>query len=823
MEKIVICNRFLLRKHAVFFALLLPFPFHTFLTADETIPPKHGSSGADPRNPNGKNENGWKNEITVTGTRRRGLLKDSTIATEVITRKDIDAMGARDVSDTLGNVPGLEVRPAQAGERGETIRLQGLGSQSVLILVDGQRTTGRFGGAIDLTRFKAEDIERIEIVKGASSALYGSDAIAGVINIITKEAKDPFRAEFRSLVGGGEKNYFGPYLEYRNYGSVGIRKERISTQFTSGWHRGEGYDLTPDATQGPRNGREASLSSSYSPFPTDMPKSVQYFIATRKIPYSPPLESTSGSAFNDLNVSNKTIFKYSENLTLTGQFYYRYLDQGAVDASPPKAVFDRRNRTHDFMGALNSDWEFAKNWNLNLNLNYSRFQDLFTYDQRKSDDLDKKERTDNAVTEFRSRIDRKISENHVLSIGAETLIDQLSSARIAPDCKRNFPNICPEDIRPSSGKPDTKNGNAFRERNAFYVQDEWRISNAPRVQIIPGIRYDHDSIYGGELLPKMAVRYDLTDRIKIRTAAGLGYRAPSFQDLYFNFLNPGVGYRVAGNPDLKPELSRSYNLGLEYEAGKHAWFSLNLFHNNVDNLIGFRTSTNRDPSGLLVYKSSNFQRAITQGIETSINMRLSEIVSAGFGYTFTDSKDLLTKLPLEGRGFHRWNLNLRIDHKKSGAGLSLFAIIFGKQPFYCTKNPLWCDPEFSGDLAILQSVFAANAQKTIQSLFGSIPDSIENACAERNLYFCTTQPTYGFRMVNPHTNLNIRIYKRILGHFQLFAGVDNVLDTFDLRYNPQRPRFYYFGIDGQFSLQDEVSSPTAHSSKENQFIKGQQT
>ncbi|GBF41533.1 putative TonB-dependent outer membrane receptor, partial [Leptospira ellinghausenii] len=143
------------------------------------------------------------NIITVTGTRRKNLLKDSTITTEVITRKDIDAMGARDLSQTLGNVPGIEVKPAQAGERGQTVRLQGLSAQNVLILVDGQRTTGRFSGSIDLTRFKAEDIERIEIVKGASSAIYGSDAIAGVINIITKEAQDPLYAEFRSLGGAG--------------------------------------------------------------------------------------------------------------------------------------------------------------------------------------------------------------------------------------------------------------------------------------------------------------------------------------------------------------------------------------------------------------------------------------------------------------------------------------------------------------------------------------------------------------------------------------------------------------------------------------------
>ncbi|TGJ98856.1 TonB-dependent receptor [Leptospira langatensis] len=752
------------------------------------------------------NGNGTANDkgsiITITGTRRKGLLKDSTITTEVITRKDIDAMGARDLSNTLGNVPGIEVRPAQAGERGATVRLQGLSGQNVLILVDGQRTTGRFSGSIDLTRFKAEDIERIEIVKGASSALYGSDAIAGVINIVTKDQKEPYSSNFRTFAGGGNPLYYGTGLEFRNYASVGVRKGIVSTQFTAGWHRGDGYDLTPDATLGPKNGRIESLSPNYSPFPTNMPLSTKILIAKKHLPYTPPLESTSGSAFEDLNVSNKTTFDISEALKVGFQFYYRYLNQSAVDASLPNTVYDRSNKTHDFMGALNADWELTKNLNLNVNANYARFFDTYTLDQRQSDALDKREKLDNAVTEFRTRLDHKISEGHVISYGAETLIDQLSSARIAPDCKRNFPYVCVDDLLGISDTYQTRNGYAERQRTAFYVQDEWRISNAPRIQIVPGLRSDHDSIYGGQTLPKLAVRLDVTDKFKIRAANGLGYRAPSFQDLYYNFINPGVGYRVAGNPDLKPELSRSYNIGGEWEPNRRFWFSFNFFYNNVDNLIGFRTNPNRDASGLIIYSTSNFQKALSKGFESSFTIRVHQNISLGGGYTYTDTKDELTDLPLEGRGYHRWNANIRLDHPSSGFSFSLFAVVFGKQPYYCQKNPLWCDPQLSSDYSAITSLLQANTNHLIQDLFGSIPQGIQDYCTERNLSYCTSAPTYGVRMVNPHTNLNIRVSQKILGAFEFFAGVDNLLDTFDLTYNPQKPRFYYVGIDGKFSGMD---------------------
>ncbi|WP_425269672.1 TonB-dependent receptor plug domain-containing protein [Leptospira bouyouniensis] len=742
------------------------------------------------------------NIITVTGTRRKNLLKDSTVTTEVITRKDIDDMGARDLSQTLGNVPGIEVKPAQSGERGQTVRLQGLSAQNVLILVDGQRTTGRFSGSIDLTRFKAEDIERIEIVKGASSAIYGSDAIAGVINIITKEAQDPLYAEFRSLGGTGSERYFGPYMEYRNYASVGAKSDKLSTLFTVGWHKGEGYDLTPDATIGPRNGRYASLAPGYNPYTFDTPLANQYILATRFPMYTPPLESTSGSAFNDMNLSNKTVYRPTDNLILTGQFYYRHLDQSAVDASPPRTIFDRRNKTHDFMGAFNVDWIASQKINLNLNANYSRFQDLFVTDQRKADDLDSQQRTDNAVTEIRTRVDYKISENHITSVGAENLQDQISSARIAPDCRRTYPNLCYDDFNPLLTKGQSINGNAYRFRNAFYIQDEWRVSDKPRIQIVPGIRYDHDSIYGGEWLPKLAIRYDVTDQFRIRAANGLGYRAPSFQDLYFNFLNPGVGYRVVGNSDLKPELSRSYNFGWEWDITKRIWYSSNLFHNNVDNLIGYRTNPVRDSSGLMVYQTSNYQKAMTQGIESSISVRMTDIVTTGVGYTYTDSKDELTNLPLEGRGRHRWNLNVRVEEKTSGLSLSIFAVIFGKQPYYCIKNPFWCNPDLPSNFDSLETVMNQESQSLIQNLFGTLPTVVSDICAEQNNSFCTTSPTYGYRMVNPYTNLNLRLSQKFFTHFQWFVGVDNALDAWDLQYNPQRPKFFYFGLDGKFAFSD---------------------
>ncbi|HBS06134.1 MAG TPA: hypothetical protein DEA96_14295, partial [Leptospiraceae bacterium] len=101
--------------------------------------------------------------IVVTGDKRPRPISESITRTEVVDRKEIEEQGARNLSDVLRNHPGIEVRE---GIRGQEIRMQGLDPEYVLILIDGDRVTGRIDGAIDLSRIKAEEIERIEIIKG---------------------------------------------------------------------------------------------------------------------------------------------------------------------------------------------------------------------------------------------------------------------------------------------------------------------------------------------------------------------------------------------------------------------------------------------------------------------------------------------------------------------------------------------------------------------------------------------------------------------------------------------------------------------------------
>jgi outer membrane receptor for ferrienterochelin and colicins len=137
--------------------------------------------------------------VVVTAARREQRLKDVVVPTEVIGRAEIDRTGATDVAALLQQFTGLQVDGGVGG--GQGVQLQGMDSRRVLILVDGQPVIGRVNGDFDLSRLPLAGVERIEIVKGPQSTLYGSEAVGGVINIITRPARGARTVEAQVVAG----------------------------------------------------------------------------------------------------------------------------------------------------------------------------------------------------------------------------------------------------------------------------------------------------------------------------------------------------------------------------------------------------------------------------------------------------------------------------------------------------------------------------------------------------------------------------------------------------------------------------------------------
>jgi outer membrane receptor for ferrienterochelin and colicins len=139
-------------------------------------------------------------QIVVTAARREQALADAVTTTEIVSRADIDRSGATDLASVLTEQTGVELQgghPAGAG-----VMLQGIGSERVLVLLDGQPIAGRISGVFDISRIPTAIVDRVEMVKGAQSTLYGSEAMGGVVNIITRTpARGLIGADFRAIAG----------------------------------------------------------------------------------------------------------------------------------------------------------------------------------------------------------------------------------------------------------------------------------------------------------------------------------------------------------------------------------------------------------------------------------------------------------------------------------------------------------------------------------------------------------------------------------------------------------------------------------------------
>jgi outer membrane receptor for ferrienterochelin and colicins len=176
-------------------------------------------------------------EVVITSTGTQHLLKDTPVQTEVISRKMLERYGGKSLEDILS---GLTASFAFAqGDMGSQTQLNGLGNNYILILIDGKRIHGDVGGENDLGLIDPHNIERIEIVKGAQSALYGSDAMAGVINIITKKHTE------KGIYADNTTRY-GTHNDLRQHNTLTLNIGQFSSQTNFQFQRNDGWQNTAE-------------------------------------------------------------------------------------------------------------------------------------------------------------------------------------------------------------------------------------------------------------------------------------------------------------------------------------------------------------------------------------------------------------------------------------------------------------------------------------------------------------------------------------------------------------------------------------------------
>jgi outer membrane receptor for ferrienterochelin and colicins len=608
-------------------------------------------------------------EIVVTGSRTDRKRADSTATVDVIDRSAIEASGAETVADILEAQPGVDL---DRGLRGFSVRMQGLDPEYVLVLVDGERAQGRLGGSLDLSRFPLESVDHIEIVKGAGSALYGSDAVAGVINIITRRPKE--RLETGGRLSGGTLGVLD--ASYR----LGLRRESFEVMAIAGHHRGAAWDLSPGTPD------------------------------------------TTGSAFRTSDLTLTGAWRRGTAFRLGAKTEYLRRNQTGVGSNETGAIFDRQTQSEQASATVEPDWRFAGGSRLRLTGHYALFIDQFLSDQRGATALDLLQKTSEHMARLGIQHDWAVASGHLFTSGAEVLYERMFSPRMS-------------------------GGAGSRTRGSLFGQHEWRVLEQPRVALLPGVRLDADSQFGLHASPKVAARFDPHDRLAFRAAYGWGYRAPSFQELYLQFENPGAGYQVSGNPDLRPERSAGINLDLEWRPLLRARLALGAFRSDIRDLIITRVLGGEMVGVISRFGYENVAEARTQGLEAGAGAELFRGLRADVSYTLTLARDLEEDRPLEGRARHRGTFRLGYRHERLGLQANARGSLVGSRPFYR-------DDEGDGVIETVNS--------------------------------------------DPHASLGLRFEKVIWQQIEAFVGADNLLGAGDELYLPIAPRAFYGGLDFRY-------------------------
>lgn len=565
-------------------------------------------------------------EVVVTGTGTEHYLKDAPVQTEVITRRALEQFQARSMEELLAGLsPSLTFHD---GSMGSHIQLNGLNNDYILILIDGKRMNGDVGGQNDLNLLNPANIERIEIVKGAASSLYGSDAIAGVINIITKKHHD--KTEFTST------SRVGAYGDVRESASLGLTIGKVKSMTGVNFHHTDGWRNT-DLQWNQQQLKPGSTMKTVN-------RSTNYTLT----------ESL------DWNVNNRL------SLTASGSYYERWV----VRPHGPWSYLPNDFYYRNYGFAAGGKYRLGGRNYLTADLSYDRYGYFYDYKLQEVTDYFK---DGDRITYFpgqriKQSVQRQvlgqakgvfyIGDRHLLNTGFEYLYNHLESPHHIDGDRASVYTL------------------------AAYAQEEW--TAADDVVLTAGARGTVHKETGFNLSPKIAVLYNKGD-FRLRASYALGYKSPTVKELYYNYtatLGGGSLTAYHGNKDLKAQTSQYASVGAEY-AGRKFQASVTAYANFLRNMIKLVEINLTAEEKLDEIEKSKMYLNLTQariwGVDFTFNYQPVQTLTVSGGYSFSDPRaqypdqgaDYMKYIPIDATSQHNATLNASWHHTWSRYRLGL--------------------------------------------------------------------------------------------------------------------------------------------------------
>ena len=520
------------------------------------------------------------NEPVFSPFRQEGTVKDSTRPIYVITGEEMEAQGARTVREALKFLPGIlgdgTVGTEVNALSGQLIR--GSNTGQVLILLDGRPINNAGSGGFDLSEFTTNNIQRIEVLPGGGSTLYGSDAIGGVINIITRRPTEKITTEAKV-----------------NIGAYGLNQQSIQNSGKKGdisWV--VGYNRTQAENNYPFSIPEANFSGTrknndtlYNNFnlklEADLGKrntlsfSTLYLNKEQGTPGGVPIPSpVNGQGFfNSLTDKNR---KYTDQI-LTDFTWNLKLGGGDDSLLTAKIYGDFLNTRFDPSGSVSSQNRFQTNQS-----SYG-IQTTHSWNFAKNQSL---------VYGFDYRTVNVRNTSFSYSTNKETL---------------NYDN-------------DINQGALFTKYEVVLI---------PNLTVNVGLRQDFSSLVNGSVTsPSVGTKYAVSDSTTLRANYIQNFRVPTIANL-FN-VNPSN----IGNPELKPERGDSFDIGIDQKLGNIGLARLTFFKNNVSDTIAFKRLT--PPVNGNTGTWENIGLVETTGIEATLNLQVAKNIYTFVNYTANDPR-----------------------------------------------------------------------------------------------------------------------------------------------------------------------------------------
>ncbi len=593
-------------------------------------------------------------QIVVTGTGTKHLLKDAPVQTEVISEKMLKNYGGSSIEDILSTL--TSSFDFNANDMGSQMQLNGLGNNYILILIDGKRIHGDVGGQNDLGLIDPQNIERIEIVKGASSALYGSDAIAGVINIITKKHNGNIYLQNATRVGS--------YGDVRQHNGIGLNFGKFNSYTNFQVQHSDGWQNTS----------------------IEDPEQTEFLITDSR--------NKTVNRFTNLQIAEKLTYQaikkmklYAEGSTYWKRIYRPSGNYAAVDAKTYDLEY------YNSSASVGGKWSLKGNDYVNFDVDWNKHAYYYYY-------------TDTTLVE--KYVDGELDPYFPYFPGQEDL--QSDQERTMAKLKGVF--SLPYKNRLSAGlewrydwlKAPTRvvGGKAHDQTSALYFQDELNLLSP--LNITAGLRLNENEYFGFRATPKVSAMLSLGDN-RLRATWSQGFKTPTTKELHYRYIRQMSGvYLYLGNEDLVPQSSNYYSLGYEYRT-YHFTASATGYYNDLDNMITLVTiPTSEAPANYVieydpvkVRQYQNLESANTYGVDVNIKYVFNANLSAGAGYSYLDTEakvyntttDKLEDVVVDGMAHHKAHVFANWDHtftSKYKLGIGIYGKMSSKRYYQENGN-----------------------------------------------------------------------------------------------------------------------------------------